>query len=130
MAIAPDGDTVITGNADDKMRVCYLSNFQCDDPQPIHQESVSSVAISGNGKILVTGSWDKTVKVWHFPSLSLIGTLREHSGKVNSVAISADGETIASGSHDTTIKVWQVNLPKSISTSNSPTESPEKPLLW
>ena len=86
VAFSPDGKTIVSGSADETLKVWDAGTWaliplnpqpQTDHPLPAaasldvnaekqnaHSSYVSSVAFSPDGKTIVSGSWDMTLKVW------------------------------------------------------------------
>ena len=112
VAISPDGQTLVSGAADETIKVWNLHSGALLHTITGHSSLVTSVTISPNGQMLVSGSWDNTIKVWNLHSGALLRTITGHSRtflmSVNSVAISPDGQTLVSGGHDKMIKVWNL----------------------
>ncbi|KAF8992317.1 WD40-repeat-containing domain protein, partial [Cyathus striatus] len=108
VAISQDGTTIVSGSADNTVRVWNSHSGKLLNELKGHSDWVRSVAISQDGTTIVSGSHDKTVRVWNSHSGKLLNELKGHSHWVRSVAISQDGTTIVSGSNDNTVRVWSV----------------------
>jgi len=108
IAISPDGNTLVSGSADNTIKIWNLGTGVLKFTLIGHSGSVNSVAISLDGNTLVSGSYDKTIKIWDLATGVLKFTLTGHSGYVSCVAISPDGNTLVSGSEDKTVKIWNL----------------------
>jgi len=64
VAISPDGGTLVSGSADNTVKVWRLSDGALLRTLTGHVWSVNSIAISTDGGMLVSGSGDETIKVW------------------------------------------------------------------
>ena len=64
VAISPDGQTIVSGNLDNTIKVWNLDTGELLHTLEGHSNSVNSVAISPDGRTIVSGSEDETVKVW------------------------------------------------------------------
>ncbi|HEY9810001.1 MAG TPA: hypothetical protein V6D13_11795 [Halomicronema sp.] len=105
VAISSDGNNLVTGGEDGKVKVWYLPTGQLLRKLEGHPSPVHSIAISPDGEIIATGSSDTTVKLWEMHTGALLQILDEHTEKVSKVAFSPDGKTLVSASSDMSVKV-------------------------
>lgn len=105
VAISSDGNNLVTGGEDGKVKVWYLPTGQLLRKLEGHPSAVHSIAISPDGEIIATASSDHTVKLWEMHTGALLQILEEHTEKVSKVAFSPDGKTLVSGSSDMSVKV-------------------------
>ncbi|MEG3436718.1 WD40 repeat domain-containing protein [Pannus brasiliensis CCIBt3594] len=110
VALTPDGKTLVSGSADNTIKVWNLETGVESRTLTGHKDAVMSVALTPDGKTLVSGSWDNTIKVWNLETGGEPRTLTGHQGLVTSVAITPDGKALISGSKDKTIKVWDFDV--------------------
>jgi hypothetical protein len=106
VAFSPDGKTIVSGSADQTIRLWDLAGNPIGQPFQGHSASVWSVAFSPDGKTIVSGSADQTIRLWDLAGNPIGQPFQGHSDSVSSVAFSPDGKTIVSGSHDHTIRLW------------------------
>jgi WD40 repeat protein len=106
VAFSPDGKTIVSGSADNTIRLWDTTGKPIGQPLQGHQGEVCSVAFSPDGKTIVSGSRDKTIRLWDTTGKPIGQPLKGHQGEVCSVAFSPDGKTIVSGSTDNTIRLW------------------------
>ena len=85
VAFSPDGTTIVSGSADQTIKVwdagvsaaplnhmlkperseTLAASLELKaEKQSAHSDWVQSVAFSPDGKTIVSGSWDETIKVW------------------------------------------------------------------
>ncbi|MBE9208686.1 WD40 repeat domain-containing protein [Nostoc sp. LEGE 06077] len=110
VAISPDGETVVSGCADQTINIWNLQTGKQIRTLTGNLGEVSSVAISSDGNFLAVGSCQhpkSNVTVWHLTTGQLIHTLLGHQKPVNVVDISPDGQILASGSNK--IKIWNLH---------------------
>jgi WD40 repeat protein len=108
VAISPDGKIVVSGSADNTIKVWDLASGRLLRTIEPHSSWIFSVAISPDGKNIVSGNWDNTIDIWQIEDGKRLRSLNGHKDSVTSVAISPDGKTIVSGSKDRTIKIWNI----------------------
>ncbi|MFQ4142774.1 serine/threonine-protein kinase [Chlorogloeopsis sp. ULAP02] len=116
IAMAPDGQTLVSGSEDKTVKLWNLARGQEIRTLDEHFKSVRAFAISPDGKTLAIGGDGNTIKLWDLATGQQIRTLRSHSSGVSSVAFSPDGQTLASGSRDKTIKLWNLANKETIRT--------------
>lgn len=116
VAIAPDGDTLVSGSDDKTIKVWQLSTGKKLNTLAGHTGSIYKVAIAPDGETLVSSGRDKMIKVWQLSTGKQTLSIDGHSGWVSALAISPDGEILVSGSGDNTIKVWQLSTGKELLT--------------
>ena len=107
VAITPDGSKIVSGSADNTIRVWDIQSGQ-EAVLKGHEGWVKSVAIAPDGSKVVSGSRDNTIRVWDIKSEAELAVLEGHQSSIWSVAIAPDGSKIVSGSRDKTIRVWDI----------------------
>ncbi|BAY07110.1 WD40 repeat domain-containing protein [Calothrix sp. NIES-2098] len=110
IAIAPDGEMLVSGGADKTIKVWNLQKGELIRTLTENLGEISSVAVSCDGNYLAVGSCQhpkSNVKVWHLKTGKLLHTLLGHQKPVKVVVISPDGQLLASGSHK--IKIWHLH---------------------
>jgi WD40 repeat protein len=116
LAIASDGQTLISASFDKTLQLWDLSTCQSLAVLAEHTSPVCAISISPKGNIFASGSWDKTIKIWDLTKRESIAVLSDentHSeGSVRSITISPDGQILASGWFDQTVKLWKLKTGK------------------
>lgn len=105
----PDGQFLITGGADNRVR-----GFALPEGRPLwdveaHADWVLALAVSSDGKHVATASRDRTAKVLATATGSVEGTFTGHSVPVLSVAFSPDSRELVSGGSDGELRRWDLN---------------------
>ena len=106
--IAPDGKTLISGSADNTIRIWDMTSGQTLRTLAGHTSFVNALTLTPDGKTLISGSADRTIKIWDLATGKLVHTLLGHTGYVNALDVSPDGQVLASSSADSTIKIWDL----------------------
>ncbi len=108
VAVTPDGSRVVSGSADNTLKVWDLDSGQLLHTLNEHSARVWAVTITPDGEKIISSSSDNTLKIWDLASGQLLHTLIGHSHWVKVVTVTPDGERVVSGSRDGTLKVWDL----------------------
>ena len=92
VAIAPDGQTVVSGSHDFPLQVWDLQTGTLISNLTEHYPLVTSLAITSDGRTVVSGSCDCTLNEWDLQTGIVISTLKGHNRSVYAVAITPDGK--------------------------------------
>ncbi|OKH57177.1 NACHT and WD repeat domain-containing protein, partial [Scytonema sp. HK-05] len=92
VAISTDGQTIVSGGDDGKVRLWDSKGKQVTEWRG-HQGDVNSVVISTDKRTIVSGGDDGKVRLWDSKGKQL-AELRGHDHSVTSIAISTDKQTI------------------------------------
>jgi WD40 repeat protein/serine/threonine protein kinase len=106
VALSASGKRLISGSADQTVKVWDVPTGQNTFTLTGHADKVSGVAISADGARLVSGSADGTVRVWNATTGRNLLNFPGHTRGATSVALRSDGQRLASGSGDGTVRVW------------------------
>ena len=105
LAIAPDGESVLSGSFDSSAIRWSTSRQAAQQVLRFHESAVNAVAILKDGR-LVTGGEDGRVAIWVAGEPVPASVLSGHTAPVVALAVSPDGGTIASASWDRSVKLW------------------------
>jgi WD40 repeat protein len=115
--LTADGQRLVTGAADDVVRIWTLTNGVVERQLRGHAGSVTAVAAGSSGQSLASGSADGTVRLWDSATGKEVAVIGAHAGPVNSISINPDATQLVTSSSDGTVKLWR------------PIPAPSKPLF-
>jgi WD40 repeat protein len=124
LAITPDGKSLISGSADNTVKLWSMPEGRWLTTLPAHPDNVSDLAVTPDGGMLVTACAD-TLRLWSLPEGRLLAVMDEHTDAINTIAITPDGGTLISGGDDKTIRFWSLPEGRLIATlegQNSPVQ--------
>jgi WD40 repeat protein len=122
VAFSPDGKIIVSGSADQTMRLWDVTKGQLIRTFEGHTNTVQSVAFSPDGKTIVSGSADQTVRLWDVTTGQIERTFLGSTEAVRSVVFSPDGKTILFGGADWTVQLWDIATGHIIHTFEGHTE--------
>ena len=99
MAYSPDGTHVISGGADNMLKLWDATTGKMIRTLK-HPTHVLAVAYSPDGKRILSGDGGGTLRLWDAGTGQAQRTLEAHSSAINSVAFSHDGTRVLSGAFD------------------------------
>ncbi|MBR8837880.1 MAG: hypothetical protein DSM106950_28715 [Stigonema ocellatum SAG 48.90 = DSM 106950] len=104
-------DLLAVGDADGRVRVWQLRDWQLLHNFKGHSGWVWALAFAPNGEVLVSTSADRTVKLWNVRTRrgGILESFEEHTSSVRTVAFSWDGQFFATASEDEQVIVWDDN---------------------
>jgi WD40 repeat protein len=114
LALTPDGNSVVSGSADQTVRVWEAKTGKELLRYTGHEAAVEAVAISPDGHTVASGDdggaidlWERTTgKRWH----SLVARRRRRGNRaVAALVFSADGKRLIAGTRDGTIWAWDMS---------------------
>ncbi len=118
VAFSPNGQTVLSGSRDHKMRLWDINGNQVRTFWG--QSYIHSVNFLDSQRI-VSGNGDGTVQIWDINNGRVSQTLRGHRDAVFSVDVSQEGRLV-SGSLDNTLRLWDTNTGQTLQTFKGHTD--------
>lgn len=106
VAFMPGGQVLVTGGADQAVRLWNLENGRLVGTFEAHAGPIRAVAVSPDGGRIAAAAENGMAQVWEAASGELLLTLAGHAAPATSVAFSPDGTTLATGSEDHTVVLW------------------------
>jgi len=116
LAISPDGETLVSGNADKTIRFLHLASGKEISKLTGYTQPINYFVINSDWTKIFTGSGDNKIQAWDLVTQEKTQTLSGHSSFVNYLVMSPDGKTLISGSADKTIKLWDLATGENIRT--------------
>jgi WD40 repeat protein len=101
-----DDRTLISGSADDTIRLWDVASRRERRTLNGHADSVNSIALSPDGRVLASGA--SKIKLWDLVTGRELQTLAGNSQTTNAVAFSPDGHMLATGNDDGTLTLWDI----------------------
>jgi WD40 repeat protein len=112
LAFSPNGATLLSGGADDVLRLWDVHTHSCIATLRGHTCRINSVAFDPSGAFAVSASSflgeTSMLRLWDVSSIAQIGDFFGHTGSVFSVSFSRNGQFILSASADKTARIWLV----------------------
>lgn len=108
IAIAPDGQTAITGSFDAKAIIWSLETGEAQQVLLFHDGQVDAVAVLPQGRFASAGA-DGRIAIWETGLSTPVSVLHGHDGPVVALAVAPDGSTLASASWDASVRLWPLS---------------------
>lgn len=114
LAYSGDGQTIVTGGDDGKLKLWNANNGFCVVTFSEHSGPITAVEFSSNKKILVSASLDGSVRAFDIVRYRNFRTFTSpRPVQFSSVAIDSSGELVAAGAQDEfEIFLWSMKLGK------------------
>ena len=111
-AMAPYGDTLVSGGCDRDVRVWDLKTGQAVHMLRGHTSTVRCLKIaaspdSSQPNLAISGSRDTTLRIWDIQKGICRHVLVGHQASVRCLDI--HGDLVVSGSYDTTARIWSIS---------------------
>ncbi|XP_012586613.1 PREDICTED: periodic tryptophan protein 2 homolog [Condylura cristata] len=110
LAYSPDGQYIVTGGDDGKVKVWSTLSGFCFVTFTEHSSGVTGVAFAGTGYVVVTSSVDGTVRAFDLHRYRNFRTLTSpRPTQFSCVAVDASGEIVSAGAQDSfEVFVWSM----------------------
>jgi WD40 repeat protein len=106
MSISPDGNYLVTGEDDRKIRLGTINPLQQIGVIGEHDARVKAVAFSPDGKHVASAGDDKMVALWDVSRRKLVATIGTHTSPIYALAFSPDGKRLITGEHDRSVRQY------------------------
>jgi periodic tryptophan protein 2 len=117
LAYSPDGQYIVTGGDDSKVKVWKTSDGFCFVTFSEHCGAVTGVAFSQSGQVVVSASFDGTVRAFDLNKYRNFRTFTSPEGRppcqFSCLALDVSGEIVVAGTQDSfEIYVWSMQTGK------------------
>lgn len=110
LLLLKDGATLVTGSADETIRIWNLQTGAELRQLNGHSSSVNALDRTIDQNTLISAGADRRINFWSLPDGELINSIDDaHDGSINSLAISNNGRWLASADGNGIIKLWDLN---------------------
>jgi WD40 repeat protein len=109
LLLLKDGQTLVSGSADETIRIWDLQNGAELRKIDAHDSYVNALATTIDEQILMSAGADRKIKFWSIDDGTLIKQLDEaHDSSINTLEVSRNGRILASADADGVIKLWDI----------------------
>ena len=111
VVFSPDGQHVIAGGVDSRIRVWRLSASAKEGTNELveslfaHDGPIVRLAVSRDGRWIASSSEDRTIKIWDAARFTQVQKLADQSDWTTALAISPDNRTLAAGRMDGSLSI-------------------------
>ena len=120
MLLLKDGQTLVTGSADETIRLWNLQTGAEMRQLNGHDSSVNALIHTIDQNTLISAGADRRINFWSLPDGELMTQIDEaHPSTINSLAVSNDGQLLASADSSGGIKLWDLNTLEVVDTLTS-----------
>jgi cytochrome c len=105
LAVAPDGQSAISGSFDSTAIRWSLVRDAALQVLRFHADAVNAVAMLRDGRAATAGA-DGRIAIWAPGKAEPDAVLEGHTAPISALAVSPDGATLASASWDQTVRLW------------------------
>lgn len=114
LALSPDGRFLLTGGADNAIRVFEVASGRELKRMEIHADWVLGLAFAPDGKNFASASRDKTARLFTTEGWELDETYDGHAQPVFAVAFARGGKRVLSGARDREVHAWALKDAKKV----------------
>jgi len=106
IAWSPDGQSLVSGGKDGKVRVWSTTSYRPGLVIPAHSGDVNEVALFDSGRKLASGGEDGVIRIWDVVTGNCLKELNGERGAVSALVVSDAAASLACGYDDHTLRVW------------------------
>jgi cytochrome c len=108
LAIAPDGNTAVSGSFDTSIIRWSLQKSGAMEVLRFHDGAVNAIALLHDGRVASSGE-DARIALWRPGEGEPVAVFTGHKAPVVALAVSPDGALLASASWDHTARLWPLS---------------------
>ena len=111
VVFSPDGQHVIAGGVDSRIRVWRISPTAKEGTNDLveslfaHDGPIVRLAVSRDGRWIASSSEDRTIKIWDAARFTQVEKLADQSDWTTALAIAPDNKTLAAGRMDGSLSI-------------------------
>ena len=115
VAFAPDGKSVVFGNAEGLIQLINLADGKVIRTFPGHTGPITGIVFHPSGTLMASCSKDRTVKLWNpagpQPAMQAIKSLEGHAAWIEGMVFIEQSTKLATVGADQTIRIWDLAEP-------------------
>jgi WD40 repeat protein len=108
VAFSPDGQQIVSGNADGTIRVWRVADGRLIRTVRAHTSAIGNTVFSPDGRLLAF-TVGNTIELWDVSRWERVRTLTGHTSVARCVVFAPNGRILASGGADGTVRFWRVS---------------------
>ena len=105
---SPDGRQLLSGGADDRVRLWDVASGVCLSDLAGHEDTVHAVAFA-DGRFTASAGEDRRLLVRDLQSGEAVRVLEAHTDGIVALDVAPDGRNAASGGHDRLVRLWELD---------------------
>jgi uncharacterized protein YjbI with pentapeptide repeats len=109
LRISPDGNTIISGGADGKVRLWNWKDNYSITSLERHSYSVFCLDCSPNGRFIASGGQDGIINIWETDNYEIYRTFNTNAKYVRCLNFTHDNKYIISGDSEGLVFIWDIH---------------------
>lgn len=108
VAISPDGEHLIAGGANGKVKLWHLPTKDLIQSYKAHNLAITCLGFHPTEDKFISGSKDNTLRYWSFDQEYQLRSFLGHQADITSLSVDPSGQFLASSALDETVKIWDL----------------------
>jgi WD40 repeat protein/serine/threonine protein kinase len=122
----PDGERVLIGDEDGKLRLYDLALKECESTLEGHEKAIHSLIATPDGRGAVSGSEDLAIRLWNLTTGDCVRILQGHEDAICSLAANANCTRILSAGNTQSLHYWNASTGECLWSRKLPTVEQDK----